>query len=97
MDVSFLALVAHHKPWRKPHVLEGLVKVPGHAEAGAAAHPRIYVILETVIQVPRTGGAARLFQTDNLREVLVGYTRELIAQVQNLLPNVLVHKEKNRK
>ena len=97
MDVFFLALVAHDQTGRKSHVPKSLVQVPGHAEAGAATHPRIYVVLETVIQVAGTSGRTRRFQTDNFREVLVGDGGKPVAQLENLLPTFLFHKTNNRK
>ena len=95
MDVFFFALMAHDQTGRKSHVRKRLVQVPSHAEAGAATHPGIYIILKTVIQIAGTSGRTRRFQADNLCEVLVGDSGKSVAQLENLLPSRLFHRRKD--
>lgn len=86
MDILFLALVAHDKARIQSHVFKHLVQVPSHAEAGSAAHPGVYIVLKTVVQFLRGSRTPRGFQTDNLRQVLVGNFGQLVADVLNLFP-----------
>ena len=91
MDIPFLALVAHHQSWRKPHIPKHLIQVPCHAKAGTATHPGVYIILEAIIELLRGSGTSRGFQTNNLRQVLVGNFGQLITDVLNLFPQFGLH------
>jgi len=84
MDVALFALVTHDKTRFKAHVRERLVEVPRHAEAGAAAHPGVDIVLIAIVKLAGAGGAPRLFQTDDFRQVLVGDVRNLVAEVNDL-------------
>ena len=92
MDIPLLALVAHHEPRVQPHIAQALVQVPCHAEARAAAHPGIDIVLVAVVEVARRGRTAGRFQAYNFREVLIRHVREPVAQVENLLPRSRFHK-----
>jgi hypothetical protein len=83
VDVALFAFVAHHKTRLETHIRERLVQVPRHAEAGAPAHPGIDIILVAVVKLARAGGAPRLFQTDDFRQVLVGDVRNLVAEIDD--------------
>ena len=84
VDIALFAFVAHHKTRLETHIRERLVQVPRHAEAGAAAHPRINIILVAIIKLAGAGGAPRLFQTDDFRQILVGDVRNLVAEIDDL-------------
>ena len=84
VDVAFLALMTHHKTRLETHIRERLVQVPRHAEAGAAAHPGVDIVLIAIVKLAGAGGAPRLFQTDDFRQVLVGDVRNLVAEVDDL-------------
>ena len=62
VDVAFFAFVAHDETRLETHVGERLIKMPRHAEASAPTHPRINVVLVTVIELAgasRTTGLSR--------------------------------------
>ena len=84
MDVPFFALMAHDKARFKTHVCKRLVEMPRHTETCAAAHPGIDIVLVAIVEFARAGGAPRLFQTDDFRQILVGDVRDLIAEVHDL-------------
>ena len=84
VDVAFLALMPHHKTRLETHIRERLVQVPRHAEAGAPAHPGVDIVLIAIVKLAGAGGAPRLFQTDDFRQVLVGDVRNLVAEVHDL-------------
>ena len=84
VDVALFAFVAHDKTRFKAHIRERLVQVPRHAEAGAPAHPGIDIVLIAIVKLAGAGGAPRLFQTDDFRQVLVGDVRYLVAEVHDL-------------
>lgn len=84
MDVPFFALVSHDKTRLEAHIGEGLIEMPRHAEACAAAHPRINVILVAVVEFAGASGATRLFEANNFRQILVGDIRNLVAEINHL-------------
>ena len=84
VDVPFFALVAHDKTRLEAHIRERLVQVPRHAEAGAPAHPGVDIVLVAVVKLAGAGGAPRLFQTDDFRQILVGDVRNLVAEIDDL-------------
>ena len=84
MDVSLFALVPHDKPRLETHIGKRLVKVPRHAEAGAATHPRIDIVLVAIVKFTGASRTPRLFETDDFRQILVGDVRNLIAEIDDL-------------
>ena len=84
VDVALFALVAHDQSRFKAHVGERLVEVPRHAKAGAPTHPRINIVLVTIVEFAGAGRTPRLLQTDNFRQILVGDIRDLVAEVYDL-------------
>ena len=84
VDVALFAFVAHHKTRLETHIRKRLVKVPRHAKAGAPTHPRINIVLVTIVEFAGAGRTPRLLQTDNFRQILVGDIRDLVAEVYDL-------------
>ena len=84
VDVALFAFVAHHKTRLETHIRERLVQVPCHAKAGAAAHPGVDIVLIAIVKLAGAGGAPRLFQTDDFRQILVGDVRNLVAEIDDL-------------
>ncbi|MBR6454552.1 MAG: hypothetical protein IKS97_08285 [Fibrobacter sp.] len=76
--------MAHDKTRLEAHVGKRLVEVPRHAETGAAAHPGIDIVLVTVVKFACAGGAPRLFEADDFRQILVGDVRNLVAEIDDL-------------
>ena len=84
MDVPFFAFVSHDKTRFEAHVRKRLIEVPRHAETCAAPHPRINVVLVAVVEFTSTGGATRLFEANDFRQILVGDVRNLVAEINHL-------------
>ena len=84
MDVPFFALVPHDKTRLEAHVRERLIKMPCHAEACAAAHPRINIVLVAVVELAGPGRTPGLFKADDFRQIFVGDVRNLVAEIDDL-------------